>query len=132
LETVVGLIFAKPALRQRIIALVAAYAIAFASLVASFLAAKTAAEAAAQPDVVICHSIVADQQAPASDRNDGKICADCCTGCIASLAMAIPPSVSAAYFANLVAKRLDLPTRWVRPAEAKSSAHRSRGPPSTL
>ncbi len=123
--------FAKRTLRQRVIALVAAYAIAFAGVIASFAAAQAAAETSAQPDAVICHSSAADQQAP-SGQADGKICADCCIGCITSLATVIPPTVAAAGPPQLAFKRLDLPVRSVRLAGAKFNAHRSRGPPQAL
>jgi hypothetical protein len=123
---------AKRPLRQRVIALVAAYAIAVAGLIASFVAAQTAAEASARPDAVICHSTVAGQQAPTSNRADGKICADCCVGCITSLATLIPPTVATAGPLQRSFKRLDLPARSVRLAGAKFNAHRSRGPPQAL
>lgn len=121
--------FAKRALRQRIIALVAAYAIAFSGVIASFVAAQAAAELSVQPDVVICHNTIADRQAPASDQTDGKICVNCCVGCITSLAMAVPPTVGAARLPQSVIARLDLPARVVAVAGAKANAHRSRGPP---
>lgn len=121
--------FAKRVLRQRIIALVAAYAIAFSGAIASFVAGQAAAELGAQADVVICHNNVADQQAPASDQTDGKMCADCCVGCIASLAMAVPPTVPTVGHPQLSFKRLDLPARVIELAGAKANAHRSRGPP---
>lgn len=121
--------FARRPLRQRIIALVAAYAIAFAGLIASFVAAQTAANAATQPDAVICHSIVSDQQAPVSGADDGKFCADCCIGCMSSLATVIPPTVAAAGPPQLSFKRLDLPAHSARLPDAKANAHRSRGPP---
>lgn len=123
---------AKRTLRQRVIALVAAYAIAFAGVIASFAAAQAAAETSAQPDAVICHSSAADQQAPPSGQADGKICADCCIGCITSLATVIPPTVAAASPPQLAFKRLDLPARSARLAGATFNAHRSRGPPQAL
>ncbi|MFZ1151098.1 MAG: hypothetical protein WAR76_15400 [Xanthobacteraceae bacterium] len=121
---------AKRPLRQRVIALVAAYAIALASLVANFGAARAAADAIAQPDSAICHSVVADQPAPSPDGTGNAICADCCCiGCMTSLATVIPPTVAAAGPPQLSFKRLDLPARVVRIAGAKFNAHRSRGPP---
>lgn len=129
---VVRMTVAKRTLRQRVIALAAAYAIAFAGVVASFAAAQAAAEGTAQPDAVICHSSVADQQAPISNQTDGKICANCCIGCIASLATVIPPTAATASPPQLAFKRLDLPARSVRLASAKFNAHRSRGPPQAL
>ena len=124
--------FAKRPLRQRVIALVAAYAIAFAGLIASFAAAQAAAEATAQPDAIICHSSLAEQPAPASDQSGDKICTDCCVGCIASLAMAIPPTVSVVRLPQSALTRPDLPARAVRIVGAKFNAHRSRGPPPVL
>jgi hypothetical protein len=124
--------FATRPLRQRIIALVAAYAIAFAGLIASFVAAQAAAETAAQPDVVICHSGLGENPAPASQDNNGNLCIKSCVGCITSLAMAIAPTVSAARLPQSAITRLDLPTRVVGIAGAKANAHRSRGPPPVL
>jgi hypothetical protein len=119
-------------LRQRVIALAAAYAIAVAGLIAGFVAAQTAANAATQPDAVICHSIVSEQQAPASGADDGKLCADCCIGCIVSLATIIPPALAAAGPPQLSFERLDLPAQSVRLPDAQANAHRSRGPPPAL
>jgi hypothetical protein len=125
--------FAKRALRQRIVALCAAYAIALAGLVANFGAARAAADAIAQPDNVICHSVVADQPAPSPDGTGNAICADCCCiGCIASLATVIPAAVGTAAPSQLSFKRLDLPAHLVRLDGAKANAHRSRGPPQVL
>ena len=128
--------FAKHPLRQRIIALVAAYAIAFAGLIASFVAAQAAAETAAQPDVVICHSSLSGslggKPAPASQDNNGNLCIKSCVGCITSLAMAIEPTVSAARLPQFAITRLDLPGRIVGIAGAKANAHRPRGPPQVL
>lgn len=121
---------AKRALPRRIIALVAAYSIALASLIASFNAAQAAA-AASRSDVVICHSI-ADQQTPASDQSDSKVCADCCIGCIPSIGAAVAPNVPAIVIPTVV-------SLWVHPLahsllliSAAGKAHRSRGPPPVL
>ena len=123
----------KRPLRQRIIALLAAYAIAFAGFLASFVAAQAAAETAAQSDLVICHSdLGGEQPAPASPDSNGNLCVKCCIGCITSSAMAVPPTVSAARYPQSVIKPIDLPTRGVGIVGAKFNAHRSRGPPSTL
>ncbi len=128
--------FAKRPLRQRIIALVAAYAIAFAGLIASFVAAQAAAETAAQPDLVICHSSLGgslgEHPAPASQDSNGNLCIKSCVGCITSLAMAIAPTVSAARLPQSAITRLVLPARVVEIAGAKANAHRSRGPPPVL
>jgi len=124
--------FAKRPLRHRIVALVAAYAIAFAGLIASFVAAQTAAEAAAQPDVIICHISLGADPAPASQDSNGNLCIKSCVGCITSLAMAIPPTVSATRMPQSASKRVDLPVRLVRLDSAKANAHRARGPPPVL
>ena len=75
--------FARRPLRRRIVALAAAYAIALASLIASFGAASAAADAAAAPNGIICHTLVAGDQAPASGDTNSNHCADnCCIGCL--------------------------------------------------
>ena len=121
--------FAKQPLRQRVIALVAAYAIAFAGVMASFVAAQAAAEAAAQPDVVICHSGLGDESAPGPQNSNGNLCVKSCVGCITSLATAIAPTVSADRAPQSAFRQLDLAARVVLIAGAKFNAHRPRGPP---
>jgi DUF2946 family protein len=125
--------FARRPLRQRIVALVAAYAIALASLIASFGAAQATAEAVNGGTGIICHSDVAEG-APATGphESDGTLCFKSCIGCIASLATVIPPTVAAAGLPQLSFKRLDLPARVTPIAGAKFKAHRSRGPPPVL
>jgi hypothetical protein len=125
-------------LRQRVIALVAAYAIALASLISGLGSAQAASQAASQAAAdggngVICHSDVAGPgPATGSDDSKGAICFKCCIGCMTSLATVIPPAVAAAGPPQLAFKRLDLPALSIRVAEAKSKAHRSRGPPQVL
>jgi len=125
-------IFAKRPLRQRIVALVAAYAIALASLIASFGAAQTAAAAVDGGSGVICHSDLAGGPITGSHEDDGTICFKSCIGCMTSLAMTIPPTVSAIRMLQSASKRLDLPVRLVCLDNAKANAHRSRGPPPVL
>ena len=125
-------IFAKRPLRQRIVALVAAYAIALASLIASFGAAQTAAAAVDGGSGVICHSDLAGGPITGSHEDDGTICFKSCIGCMTSLAMTIPPTVSATRMPQSAPKRLDLPVRLVCLDNAKANAHRSRGPPPVL
>jgi hypothetical protein len=121
-------------LRERVIALAAAYAIALASLIASFGAAQAAAEAtAAGPDGgtgIICHSDTGERTpASGSHESNGAICFKC-FGCVtSSLTTIIPPAVPAAGPRQLSFKRLDLPALLVRLAGTRSNAHRSRGPP---
>ena len=75
--------FARRPLRRRIVALAAAYAIALASLIASFGAASAAADAAAAPSGIICHTLVAGDEAPSSGDTNSKHCVDnCCIGCL--------------------------------------------------
>ena len=126
---VVRMRFAKRALRQRIVALTAAYAIALAGLVANFGAARAAADAIAQPDNVICHSVVADHPAPSPDGTGNAICADCCCiGCLTMAAAVVPPLVAAA-IPHALSRRLAPLTGFVRITGVQSNAHRSRGPP---
>jgi hypothetical protein len=127
--TSVAKTFAKRPLQRRIIALAAAYAIALASLIASFGAARAAAEAATQPDPAICHSGTAESPAPASDESSGKICVDCCIGCMTSVPAAIPPATSVAIVRQVSVTTLEPIAHRALIASAASSAHRSRGPP---
>jgi hypothetical protein len=125
--------FAKRALRQRIVALAAAYAIALASLIANFGAAQAAADAIAQPDNVICHSVVADQPTPSPDGTANAICADCCCiGCITSIPVAVAPSAPPVVLPQVLVAELGPLTHSVSLPAATSKAHRSRGPPPVL
>jgi len=129
----VRMTFTKRPFRQRVIALVAAYAIALAGLIASFGAAQAAAGAVDGGSGVICHSDVAEGgPATGSHESDGTICFKSCIGCMTSLATVIPPTVAAAGPPQLSFKRLDLPALSIRLGGAKSKAHRSRGPPPAL
>jgi hypothetical protein len=125
--------FAKRSLRARILALGTAYAIALASLVANFGAARAAADAIAQPDNVICHSVVADQPAPSPDGTGNAICADCCCiGCITSIPVAVAPSAPALEIPQVLVAGLGPLTHSASLPAATSKAHRSRGPPPVL
>jgi hypothetical protein len=128
-KTSVGKTFAKRPLQQRIIALAAAYAITLAGLIASFGAARVAAEAAMQPDTFICHGAAAERPAPASDGSNGKICVDCCIGCVTSVPTAVPPTASAVIVRQVSVTKLEPLPHPALIASAVSSAHRSRGPP---
>ena len=124
--------FANQALRQRVIALLAAYAIALASLIAAFGAAQTAAAALDGGTGVICHTdLGTGGPASGSDESNGTLCSKC-IGCVTSLATVIPPTVATAGPPQLAFKRLDLPPLSDRIASAKSNAHRPRGPPPVL
>ncbi len=120
--------FARRPLRQRIIALVAAYAIACASLIAGF-GAMQAADAARQASV-LCHSSVAAQPTPASDQSRGKICVDysCCAGCLA-MAAALPPPIPGVAAPHSLSRRLAPLARPVLASGTDFNVHRSRGPP---
>jgi hypothetical protein len=125
--------FARHPLRQRIIALVAAYAIALASLVAGLAAAEAAVKGADGSDGVICHSDLGEA-APGtgSHESNGAICLKSCIGCISALATVMPPRVAVAGPPQLSFERLDLLARSVSVADTKAKAHRSRGPPPAL
>jgi hypothetical protein len=121
--------FAKRPLRQRVIALVAAYAIALAGLSAGFGAAQ-AATAAGQQGGVLCHSGIAAQPAPASNESNGKICVDysCCTGCLA-MAAALPPPIPKIGIPHSLSRRLTPLAHFVLASGTDFNVHRSRGPP---
>ena len=121
--------FARRPLRQRIIALVAAYAIALASLAAGFGAAQAAVEALDGGYGVICHSDGAGGPPTGSHDSNGAICLKSCIGCIGSLATVMPPTVAPAGPPQLAFKRLDPPAPVAIVAGAKTNAYRSRGPP---
>jgi len=131
-KTSVAKAFAKRSLQQRIIAVAAAYAIALASLIASFGAAQAAAEAVTQPDTVICHASAAERPAPAPDGSSGRICVDCCIGCATAAPAAVPPAASVVIIRQVSVTRLEPIAHPALIASAVSSAHRSRGPPSTV
>jgi hypothetical protein len=133
--------FIRQPMRQRIIALVAAYAIALTSLIAGFGAAQAASQAASQAAAqaldggitAICHSALAEGgPATGSDESNGTICLKCCVGCLTPLATVLPPDVAAAGPPQAAFTRLNLPATGVRIADARSKAHRSRGPPPVL
>jgi hypothetical protein len=122
--------FARRPLRRRIVALAAAYAIALASLIASFGAASAAAEAAAAPSGIICHTLAAGDQAPASGDTNNKHCIDnCCTGCLMLIA-AVPPPPAKITGAPLAASQSIAPLQnSVLFGGIETKDHRSRAPP---
>ena len=124
--------FATRPLRQRVIALVAAYAIAFAGVIASFVAAQAAVEAATLAHTIICHSSVTEKPALPSGNPDGKISVDCCFGCVTSLGVAVPPTATTVIVPQVLVKELDPLAHFVRVFGTNSNAHRSRGPPLAL
>lgn len=120
-------------LRQRVVALVAAYAIALAGLLANFGGAQMAAAAAGQPVGVICHTDVLGDPAPSADTSTGsKSCIDdCCTGCLMLTAALPPPPATAIALTLSAGERIAPPpvASFVVTPQAKS--HRSRAPPLT-
>jgi len=124
-------LFAKRTLRRRVIALAAAYAMALSSLIACFGAARAAADMAAQPSGVICHSVAAGEQAPASGDSNNKTCDDsCCIGCL-MLTAAVPPAPADAAALALSATAVLHPLATsVSVVTQHINSHRSRAPPS--
>ena len=123
--------FAQRPLRQRVIALAAAYAIALASLIASFGAAQAAAEAAFNPGGIICHNSLAGQQTPSPAGDNGKTCLDCCcgVGCTMTMAALPPPAAGAVPLPQTTSQRVAPPTTFVADRSAEGQSHRSRAPP---
>src|SRR5262249_34791491 len=119
---------AERSLRRRVIALVAAYALVLANLLATF----AAAEAASAADPALCHSSV-EQPAPLSDESGGKICPDCCIGCLGSASSGAPPPASSAVTVPETSfTRLEPLVQVAVGPATHSSAYRSRGPPPTV
>jgi hypothetical protein len=121
--------FARRPLRRRIVALAAAYAIALSSLIASFGAASAAAAAAA-PNGIICHTLVAGDEAPSSGDTNTKHCIDnCCIGCLMLMA-AVPPPPAKITGAPLAASQsISPPQNIVLFGGLETKDHRSRAPP---
>jgi hypothetical protein len=121
--------FARRPLRRRIVALAAAYAIALSSLIASFGAASAAAAAAA-PNGIICHTLVAGDEAPSSGDTNAKHCIDnCCIGCLMLIA-AMPPPPAKIIGAPLSASQtVTAPENIVLSGGLQTKDHRSRAPP---
>jgi hypothetical protein len=119
--------FARRPLRRRIVALAAAYAIALSSLIASFGAASAAAAA---PNGIICHTLVAGDEAPSSGDTNSKHCADnCCIGCLMLMAAAPPPSAKT-IGAPLSPSQSIAPPRTIDLVGGiETKDHRSRAPP---
>jgi hypothetical protein len=123
--------FARRPLRRRIVALAAAYAIALASLIASFTSASAAAEAATAPDgIIICHTVVAGNQAPSpADQTNGKHCIDnCCIGCL-MLIEAVPPPAKITGAPLSASQSIAPPQNIVLVGGLQTKDHRSRAPP---
>jgi hypothetical protein len=120
--------FARRPLRRRIVALAAAYAIALSSLIASFGAASAAAAAAA-PNGVICHTLVAGDEAPSSGDTNTKHCIDnCCIGCLMLMA-AVPPPAKITGAPLSASQSIAPPGNIVLVGALQTKDHRSRAPP---
>ncbi len=118
-------------LRQRAIALAAAYAIALSSLVASYGLANAAGTAVAVPGTVICHGMVDADQGPAPTSNQADHCADnCCVGCIMLLAALPLPSAEPAGVLPSSVQRLSPLAGGTLAVRPETASRRSRGPPS--
>ena len=121
--------FARRPLRRRIVALAAAYAIALASLIASFGAASAAA-AAAGPTGIICHTLIAGDEAPSSGDTNTKHCIDnCCIGCLMLMAAVPPPPAKITGAPLTTSQSIASPQNIVLSGELESKDHRSRAPP---
>jgi hypothetical protein len=115
-------------LRRRVVALAAAYAIALSSLIASFGAASAAAAAAA-PNGIICHTLVAGDEAPSSGDTNSKHCADnCCIGCLMLMA-AVPPPAKIIGAPLSASQSIAPPQNIVLVGGLETKDHRSRAPP---
>ena len=122
---------ANGSLSRRIVALFAAYAIALSSLLASFGAARAAAEAAAVPGGIICHTVIDGQQTPSPAENNGKMCADCCVGCMMPMAALPPAPANTAPLAQASSYRVATPAIAALTGRSEAKSHRSRAPPLT-
>jgi hypothetical protein len=124
--------FAERPLRQRIIALAAAYAIALASLISSFSAASVAAQAVAQPGGILCHTDVSGQSAPSTDETNNGICADCCcVGCLTLMAALPPPPAKAIAVSRPSSRNIAPLVIIVLAGGPTAKSHQSRAPPLT-
>jgi hypothetical protein len=115
-------------LQRRTIALAAAYTIALSGLIANFGGAQMAA---AQPGAIICHTDIAGQSAPATDSGTGKICDDCCVGCLMLAAALAPPPVTAIAMPLSGGERIVPPANALFVSGPETKSHRSRAPPLT-
>ena len=123
--------YAERPLRQRVIALAAAYAVALSSLVASYGLAHAAAATAAIPGAVICHTVVDADQAPSPASGQADHCAaNCCLGCIMHVAALPPLPATPAGVLESSTQRLLPPAAVALTARPETASHRSRAPPS--
>jgi hypothetical protein len=117
-------------LRQRVIALIAAYAIGLSSLIASVSIARAAAEATSQAGGILCHVNVAGQSAPSTDGTNDRICADCCcVGCLTLMAGMPLPSAKVVTVQQSSSHCIALPAITVLAGGPAAKSHQSRAPP---
>ena len=121
---------AKHPLRWRLVALVAAYAIALSSLLASGVAARAAAELVAQSGGILCHTDEAGQAAPANDKDNNRICVDCCcVGCLSLMATVSLPQARIIVLGTLSSQVVAPLAMIVVAGSPSAKSHRSRAPP---
>jgi hypothetical protein len=122
--------FARRPLRRRIVALAAAYAIALSGLIASFGAASAVAAAAAAPSGIICHTLVAGDEAPSPGDTNTKHCIDnCCIGCLMLIAAVPPPPAKITGAPLSASQSITPPQNIVLVGALQTKDHRSRAPP---
>jgi hypothetical protein len=117
-------------LRQRVVALAAAYLIALAGLLASFGTASAAAADITNSSGFLCHTAAGGPSSPADDQSNNKICAECCgIGCLMLTAALPPPPANAAPFAQASSHALPALAAARLGAAPVTKSHRSRAPP---
>lgn len=119
----------RPLLR-RLVALAVAYVIALSGVIACFGDARAAAADASGLDAVICHSAIAGQRTPASDKHNGGSCdGSCCIGCLMLAAALPPPPAIDAGVAQSSGRALPLLTVTDFHHTPQTRSHQSRAPP---
>jgi hypothetical protein len=122
--------FARGSLRQRIVALAAAYAIVLGGLFASLAGASAEAAAAIGSGPITCHSHAGAAPSPAQNDKNGSACIDCCClGCAMLMAALPAPPIKAIGAPQSAARLPALPALAVLPAASPTRPHQSRAPP---
>ena len=126
-----GRFVARGSLRQRIVALAAAYLIALAGLLATFSTASAAADITNSAGF-LCHTASSGQPSPSDNQTKDTICAECCgVGCLMLLAALPPPPMIAAPLPLVASDIVHPPTSRVAVGAQHTKSHRSRAPPQT-
>jgi hypothetical protein len=128
----VGRYFARGSLRQRVVALAAAYLIALAGLLASFGTANAAAADIANSNSsgFICHTAAGGPSSPTDDQSKDTICAECCgVGCLMLMAALPPPPATAAPLPQASSDSVAALAAAPLTAAPVTKSHRSRAPP---